>query len=372
MKQAAIEPARIREGLASGRDASDTDLYVAAVYEAYQKALLAGNRYDVPGLYWEADTLCRSGRARIPGGASVVLLDEFDDFTPSQQSFLEGLSGHVSRMVIGINHNADPDQDGLFHLQQRWVEEFRRRQGVEVTVCPTYPPRTAIHYAGASMFRCRAEQAPGDLEKNLRVVPCADAQHELEHIGRAVKGLLVKEQVPPSSIAVALADMPQSVAMLCSVFEGFGIPFRLQAPPSLFSSAPGVVLSRLFDLFPEWESQELVVLLTTPLLGDDGEQRNAVMSFPLTGAKRGVVGRDAARSAGCPELPTCRGSGAPTALVRRPGLLPEGVALFRQRFEPSQDLKTTCRARTRLRRMRACVMRSWWIPGWRMPAGSMR
>lgn len=335
MKQAAIEPARFRETLASGRDASDTDLYVAAVYEAYQKALVAGNRYDVPGLYWEADMLCRNGGARVPGGASVLLLDEFDDFTPSQQRFLESLSGHVSRMVIGINHNVDPDQDGLFHLQERWVEEFRGRHGVEVVVCPSYPPRTAVHYAGASMFRCCVAQAPGDLENNLRVVPCADAQHELEHIGRAVKGLLVKEQLPPSSIAVALADMPQSVAMLCSVFEGFGIPFRLQAPPSLFSSAPGVVLSRLFDLFPEWESQNLVGLLTTPLLGDEGEQRDAVMSFPLTARECGVMaGREAWRDAldtlkrqlaADPERTGRNGSPA--------GITPEGVALFRQRFD---------------------------------------
>ena len=335
MKQGAIEPARFREALAAGRDAAEMDLYVAAVYEAYQKALVDGDRYDVPGLYWEADTLCRNGHARLPGGATILLLDDFDDFTPSQQRFLESLSDHVSRMVIGINYNVDPDQDGLFHLQRRWVEEFRSRAGVDVVACPSPPPVTAIQYAASALFHRRVAAAPEGVDKNVRVIACADAQHELEYIGRAVKQLVVKEQVPPSSIAVALADMAQSVAMLGSVFEGFGIPFRSQAAPSLFSSTPGVVMSRLFDLLGHWERQDLIALLTTPLLGDDENDRACVMAFPLIARECGVIsGRDAWGEA--LDALDRRLAAEPTRNGRNdlpPGITGEGLALFRQRFE---------------------------------------
>lgn len=335
LKQAAIEPAAFRKALLSGTNAADMDLYVTAVYEAYQAALLAESCYDVPGLYWEADNACRTGRAFIPSNASVLLLDEFDDFTPSQQRFLESLSQRVARLFIGINHTMDADQDGLFHLQHRWVETFSTHPDVEVISCATYPPKTAIHFAASSMFRQSTVTLPEGLQGNLHVVACADAQHELETIGRAVKQLIVSGQAPASAIAVALADMPQSVAMLCSVFNGFGIPFRLREMPSLVSSAVGVVFSRLFDLLDKWECQNLVALLTTPLLGEPPGEREAVMSLPLVARECGVArGRNAwsnALDALTRRLETEQTRSGSTGLP--PAITPGALALFRTRFE---------------------------------------
>lgn len=334
LKQAAVEPAMFRNIMTSGAGVTDVDLFAAAVYEQYQDALLAGQYYDVPGLYWAAESHCKQEVVALPENAEVLLLDEFDDFTPSQQRFMECLSHHVSSLVIGINHNSDSDQDGLFHLQRRWVEAFRERTDAEVVACPTDTPKSAVHHAASAMFRHSPGIIPAGYEENLQVRACADVQHELETIGRAVKQLILKEGIAPPAIAVALSDMPECRSMLASVFGDFGIPCRLPAP-SLLSSAVGVVLSRLFDLLGKWEHQNLLALLTTPLLGETAEQRNAVMAFPMAARLCGaLMGRqawvtalsDLERRVGQNAVESRRDS-LPAALT------PEALTLFRQRFE---------------------------------------
>lgn len=349
LKQAAVEPSAFRKALASGADATDMDLYAATVYEKYQEALLAENRYDVPGLYWEAENRCKERSIVLPEQANMLLLDEFDDFTPSQQRFLECLSRQVDRMVIGINYNPEADQDGLFHLQRRWVESFQRHTGAEVIACPSIVPKTAVQHAVAVMFRKDTKTIPPGYELNLEVHACADVQHELETIGRAVKKMIVQEGVTPSAIAVALTDMPESVAMLASVFDGFGIPCRLPAP-SLLSSPLGVVMSRLFDLFEKWERRNLLALLTTPLLGDVSEQRESVMAFPLLARLSGaIMGRETWVTA----LKNLRGRLETERSGGRTKRLPDALTmevldLFQRRFELLASFENTLPGETSL------------------------
>ncbi|GEM_PF-518744 len=330
LKQAGVDPACFRRAVMSGGEAEENDPLVVAVYDGYQEALLKGGLYDVPGLYWAAEDCCKEGHVSVPCGASVVLLDGFDDFTPSQQRFLLSLSHHVSRLVIGLNSDVDPDRADLFHLQWRWTEYFQKQADVEVLTCQTHTPVTAVQYAAGGIFGRNIRSIPESLTPNLRIVPCADAQHELEFIGRSVKSLITGQQVAPASIAVGLTDMAESAAMVRSIFDGFGIPCTFREGTPLLFTPPAAVLMRVFDLIGKWETRDLVALITSPLLHTPPEQRRAVMVFPLIARETGVVMGHAAWKEALEELQGCRAAspGCPS-----PAITPEALALFRQRVE---------------------------------------
>lgn len=341
LKQAGVEPAQFRRAASGNTESSDNDSLVAAVYDGYQDALLEGRLYDVPGLYWEAEQYCRQVNVCMPGDASTVLLDGFDDFTPSQQRFLESLSRHVSRLVIGINYDVDPDRSDLFHLQRHWVENFQRNADVEILTCHSYSPETAVHYAAARIFGRNARVVPRSLVSNLRIIPCADAQHEIEYIGRSVKDLILHQQVAPSAIAVALADMPESAGMLRSIFQGFGIPCKLREMPALFNAAVAAVLMRLFELFGTWEIRNLVALATSPLIQTAPEQREAVMAFPLIARETGVLmGRQAWMNAieGLQQRLEHNGKEEHTGSFPS-ACTSEAIALFKERLEMFADFE---------------------------------
>ena len=336
LKQAGVDPARFRRAVTAGSESADNDPLVAAVYEGYQEALLKGGLYDVPGLYWEAENACHRGLVSIPGGASVVLLDGFDDFTPSQQRFLESLSRNVSHLVIGLNFDVDPDRMDLFHLQRRWVEHFQKQADVEVQTCQTHAPETAVQYAAWGIFGRNARSMPQSLTPNLRIHPCADAQHEMEFIGRSIKNLMVCHHVAPSAIAVGLADIMESASMLRSIFDGFGIPYTVQDTPPLLFSSPAAMLMRMFDLIGTWETQNLVALVASPLFFAKPEQQKEVMAFPLLARNAGVVmGRGAWENA----LDEWMQNPAEPFNPPHPACTAEAITLLRQRVELLADLE---------------------------------
>ena len=289
VKQAGIEPVNFREALLSSGEGYGNGGIVADVYDGYQKKLLDANLYDVPGLYWEGSNRCQSGNIRLPGDSEIVLLDGFDDFTPSQQRFLVSLARHTRRMIIGINYDADPDRGDLFHLQSQWVAAFQKQVEVEVLACQTRVPRTAGQYAAGKLFRRNPAMPPEKLRANLHIAPCADVQHEMEFLGRAIKQVIVQQGISPADIAVALTDMSSATVMLTAVFEEFGVPYNLKSLPSLYESALGCELVRLFDLVGRWERETLVALLTSPMIYCGEHDQAHTKVFPLILRHIGVL-----------------------------------------------------------------------------------
>ena len=55
----------------------------------------------------------------------LVALDGFDDFTPSQLRLVLALARRVPHLVVGLNHDPDPDLEDLFHLSAATVEHVK-------------------------------------------------------------------------------------------------------------------------------------------------------------------------------------------------------------------------------------------------------
>ena len=291
LKQAAIEPKTFRAAVSRQKRRADTfDGLVARVYEGYQAALIESARYDVPGLYWEAERLCRADMVRLPNNPHTILADGFDDFTLSQQRFLGALSDHVAHLIIGLNYDAGPDRLDLYHLQQRWLEAFKADMDIEVLTFESAPPETYVHFIDRHLFWRDTPPSPAGLCANLEVVPCADEQHEFETFGRRIKQLIVHDHVAPQDIAVCAADIEQAGEALYAVFARFGIPVVMGVAPTLLNTKTGAFVMRLYEAMERWERTTVVTLLASPLLGGDEQ----VMAFPLLARRAGIVmGRDA-------------------------------------------------------------------------------
>ncbi|MCK5863435.1 MAG: PD-(D/E)XK nuclease family protein, partial [Candidatus Hydrogenedentes bacterium] len=289
LKQAAIEPDRFRQALMRNKSQGPFDGLVALVYEQYQEGLLRSDCYDIPGLYWEATRCCSEKMPPLPNNASIILLDGFDDFTLSQQRFLAVLAENVEHLVIGLHYDADPDRSDLFQLQQQWIENFAPEKPLKKQVFSTDSPQDYIQHIAHHIFWRNPPPSPAGLVANAFLLPCADAQHEIESLGRQVKKLLVQEKVRPQEIAVCLTDMEQNAGSLRTIFEGFGIPVSMQVAPRLLSTATGTFVMRIFETLNSWERNTVTSLLTSPLFKTSAEEIPYVMTFPMLSRELGIT-----------------------------------------------------------------------------------
>ncbi len=302
LKQAAIEPEEFTVKLHASRDAAPADDMVEAVYEDYQWRLRESSQFDVPGLFWRAYDLAQAARPHVLDGVVHVLLDGFDDFTPSELRLVVALAAHTP-ITIGLNLDPDPDRQDLFLVPHRTyaaIREAMRAQGHSIGVSHTHgsiPPESCAQFAAAHLAWRDLPQGPDALRDDLAVAPVSDAAHEAESVGRAVKSLLL-EGVPPDAVAVVAPNAEAARQQLTPVFQEFGVPLQRPGQRPLGDSRLGRSLLRLFTAWQGYSREAVLEVLCDPWC-------NAPESagyFPLLARGLGVVAGEAdwRRAAECP------------------------------------------------------------------------
>jgi len=263
LKQAAIEPEAFRRQV-NGGPASPYDAAIAGAYEAYQQAMKEAGAYDVPGLYWEAESRCRSGTPKALEAIDAVLLDGFDDFTPSEFRFIESIEPRVATLVFGLDFDERPDRADLYSLPAATAKRIATR--FEVTPIPVEAPapKRYSEYAASTIFWRDVPKLPDGLDRDLAIMPCGDLYHEIECIGRRVKTLILDAGAAPDSIAVVFRDWGEAAGVVRAVFAEFGIPARFEYRPSLAQSAVGAFLLRFFEATETWAREAVVDALCSP------------------------------------------------------------------------------------------------------------
>ncbi|MDQ1257094.1 MAG: hypothetical protein QG656_1695, partial [Candidatus Hydrogenedentes bacterium] len=152
LKQAAIEPYAFRQRVTKRSGSTPLDLAVAEIYDGYQRALLEAGVYDVPGLFWQADLLCGEGRPRALESVETVLLDGFDDFTPSEFRLIESIERHVDLLAIGLNYDPAPDRQDLYEVPARTSKRIRERFVPELFTFDESPAESHAEFAASHIF----------------------------------------------------------------------------------------------------------------------------------------------------------------------------------------------------------------------------
>lgn len=264
LKQAAVEPAQFRAALPQRARPSWLDPIVADVYEAYQDALVASGKYDRIGLYWQASLIAADGRPKGLASVTSIILDGFDDFTPSEFRLIKSLAPHLDTLVFGMVSSDMPTQQDLYALPLATEKTIRRT--FEVADTQTFPedePETYVHVAAARLFARDTFPLPEGVRPNIEILTCGDATHEVEVIGRRVKSLLL-EGVPPDRIAVAYRSTRDAAPILRSQFREFGIPASFSAPIPLAETSLARYLTGLIDAVEKWPRDSVIDILLSP------------------------------------------------------------------------------------------------------------
>ncbi|HQL94307.1 MAG TPA: hypothetical protein PL005_06485, partial [Candidatus Hydrogenedentes bacterium] len=287
LKQAAVTPEEYAN-IAAG----DWDAFLAEAYARYQAVLLGRGLYDIPGLYWEACLLCDGDRpVRMLEGLELVALDGFDDFTPSQLRLVLALARRVPRVVVGLNHDPDPDLTDLYALSSATAERLRGAWHPEERVFPSPAPATFAGFAATALFRSEPpEAAPAGLAPNIRLAPRLNVQHEIEETLREIKGLLLAGATAPSRVAVVLPDYTaQAAAVDCAAAE-FGIPVRSAGGVPLASGGVGLFLRKLIRALSEWAVEDALEVVSAPWFAPDGAAAPDTAPFLRLAGAAGITG----------------------------------------------------------------------------------
>lgn len=290
LKQAAVDPEDFRERVARRRLVSPLDAVVAEAYARYQEALIRLGLFDRIGVFWEAcEALRHGGLPEKTRAVRTLLLDGFDDFTPSELRLLSALEPHLCRMVFGLCADPDPDRAGLFGVQRRTAQAIQERWDVETVRAETPPPKSCLDIAAERLLSDDAAPEAATPDRDIEVIPCADATAEVETLGRAVKALLI-DGVSPDEIAVVYRSLDGVSHAILSVFDEYGIPVRNHHPPTLDQSSVCAFLLDLVEATEDWEHGAVVDVLTSPWFRPEaGAEWAAPDTVPLLARAAGVV-----------------------------------------------------------------------------------
>ncbi len=300
LKQATVEPATFRATLARREPPMWLDPIVADIYEGFQEALIAAEAYDLVGLYWKAARLSNDQCPKLIETVDTLVLDGFDDFTPSELQLLKSLAHHTAHLVFGLNCTMnEPAQKDLYALPLDTAELLR--QHFPERVVETFEERAAksfAEFAASWVFWRDRRPPPHQITANMILQPCAGARQEMEAVGRRIKALLIEDGVSPASIAVVYRRLDDIGPMLRTVFAEFGIPLRILQKPRLSESSLVRFLLQLFETVDEWTRDTVVDVITSPWFRPTGvqtpeETEGAAALARLAGI---VAGREAFRT----------------------------------------------------------------------------
>jgi len=289
LKQAAVEPPAFRERVAARSPSNPFDDIVADAYAGYQERLQAAGLYDVPGLFWEADLLCRQGRPTALEGVRSVLLDGFDDFTPSEFRLLSSLVPHVDQVVFGINCSSDPSKKDLYAIPMQTVRAIHDAFGAELTFLDDAAPSRCTEFAAAHLFWRDRPEPPNDLVVDIEIIPCANSVQEVETIARRVKSLLL-EGVPSSEISVVYRDLSGVATTLRAVFAECGVPAHILHEPRLWTSSVCAWLLGFLESSRTWERDAIADSIDSPWFAPRGTVHQANTTASIARAAQIISG----------------------------------------------------------------------------------
>ncbi len=253
LKQAGVEPQYFVDTLTARGELLPMDRAVAVAYAAYQSLLKEANVFDVPGLYWAAEACCAEHLPALIRGKRLILLDLFDDFTPSELRLLKVVAERVPELVFGLHHDVRPARRDAYEAPRKGLEKLREAFGQQVQTidCPEPAPDSEAAFVAEHLFWRDTPPSASAHSPGLGIVPCIDARHEMETVAREARALL-DAGTRPADMAIALRER--------------GVPHRTKLGIPLASTATGAALLQFLKMLHTWERESVLDLLASPVI----------------------------------------------------------------------------------------------------------
>ncbi len=255
-------------GAGKQRNALPKDREMAALYAAYQDALIRHELYDAEGRFWSARELLRSGQLAPFEKLRTVVVDGFADFTHTQFEILELLAERVEQLLISLPLEQERGRDDLFAKPRQTLGELTRRfSGLSITwrersAPPAWP---ALDHVERHLFGDGALSDPPPAD-GIEVLGAAQALGEIELLGRRIKRLLSEgdggRPVRPSDIAVVFRSTADAAPLVREIFGELGIPFALDARRTLLDCRAVAALLAILRLEVEqWPFRQVIAVV---------------------------------------------------------------------------------------------------------------
>lgn len=227
-------------------------LELADIYSAYQDQMRAQGWADRVGLHWLAVEALRERTLDACRDWPLLIVDGFDDFTPSQLALLKLLADRVDSCVVTLTQAAQVN----YPRYQRTVEMIADALGVapqplpEIT--PALPRHPALRHLAQQLFAPPSDKNSGSnvisgtKAVTLREVP--DRAAEVRAALRWLKQRIVWDGVPPDQVALLARDITPYRHFIQQVATEFGLPIRLVNGQPLQQSPVIVALLSLLRL----------------------------------------------------------------------------------------------------------------------------
>ena len=239
LKRAAVQPEQFAAALR--RAGLDEALHreLAALYAAYQDALVSRGYYDPEGLFWLARNVLRDGRRRPLERVELLLVDGFTDFTTTQLDMLAMLAAGIPHTVITLDHSPEDAREGLAPWFRDTLQRLARSLGsLRIEILAPGPPVGPLAHLRGRLF------APGTVprvsaEARVHVLSCPNRPRETREALARAKTLLLTGQAGPGDIALVARDLPERAEELEQLARRLGVPVCIEAPRSP-ADAPAV------------------------------------------------------------------------------------------------------------------------------------
>lgn len=236
LKRAAVDPARFEDAIRAARLDDQRSGEVAAIYAAYQKALVELGVFDTEGLFWWARDILRDGRRRPFEELREIVVDGFWDFTTTQLDVLELLIDGVETATITLSYDNAPEVAELFEFTGHTLKRLRKTfpDATREGRAQRQPPAKPLEHLGMRLFRRGPEEAESlpDVDQSIDLIEAPGRRREVEEIAREIKTLVLSGEAQPSEIAVVFRRLDEYAELLRITFARFGIPLYVMAGQS--------------------------------------------------------------------------------------------------------------------------------------------
>lgn len=289
LKRGAIDAESFAQGLKEAGFETDREADLCAIYSNYQALLHQLQFFDPAGRFWWARDVLRSGRRQPFEEVELLLVDGFDDFTPTQLEVLRLLAEHVQEVVFTLCMEMDEGRSELFHVSRETLAHLQDVFG-HVELVPVGFDSADASPLGRVRFELFSETAQaGPAEGQVRVIEAPGRAREVREIAREIKQLLLDEY-KPDDIVVIFRSLTQYVPLLRAVFEEFGIPLYVASPECLDRLPLGQMVLLMVRLVVEDFPRELMIsFLRSGFVSLEGYEKEIVDDLDRFARAAGVI-----------------------------------------------------------------------------------
>ncbi|MFP6584652.1 MAG: PD-(D/E)XK nuclease family protein [Candidatus Hydrogenedentota bacterium] len=290
LKQSAVDPEAFHARVVQRKNPTPFDSMVARVYKEYQDSLVDSNACDLQGMYWLADRACRDQEPAALESIDTLLIDGFDDFTPSEFRLIQSIAPHLNQLVFGLSCSMLPTASDAYAVPRKTFNAIRDVFDAAHVDCEGEGPddRSSCDVVSSLLFGRDPEsnRPPSEgIDANLTLTHCNTVADEIQTLARDVKRDLVENGINPADVLIVFKHPEAYRETMEAVFAECGIPWHSNQSTTLAQSRFSDFLANLYLATTNWDRDRVLFVLTSPYFkavgSEDTEHTSAYRNIAL-------------------------------------------------------------------------------------------